>query len=85
MKESIILSEQEISDITKHFIKWNNRGYVEEWELYSMKYNSLGIRIIITMRGQEFTIVPPKGYQLTEVTIINLIKQRLEIHIKKSK
>tara|TARA_Y100000817_G_C16495112_1_gene384220 strand:+ start:80 stop:325 length:246 start_codon:yes stop_codon:yes gene_type:complete len=81
----MILSEQEVTEITKHFMKWKNRGDVEEWELYSMKYNSLGIRIIITMRGQEFTIVPPKGYQLTEVTIINLLKMRFEIYIKKSK
>jgi len=85
----MILSEQEVTEIQNHFTNMTYRDNVAELKIISMSYTESGIKIIIVMRGErphnEYKIIPPKGFHLTEVTIINLIKQRLEIHIKKIK
>tara|TARA_B100001287_G_C22322500_1_gene362322 strand:- start:42 stop:299 length:258 start_codon:yes stop_codon:yes gene_type:complete len=79
-----MLSEKE--EITKHFQKWKRRGEVEEWKILSVtNEQAMGgtIRVVIVMRGEEFTIVPPRGYIIKEVTIINILRMRFELFLKK--
>ena len=89
---NITLTQKEVDQITKHFSKWKKRGFVDEMRIVEIRENIedrkldlATILIVIELKGEEFTIVPPKGYTLTEVTIINLSKMRFELWLKREK
>lgn len=71
--------------IKKHFLRWAKRGCVEEMKIDSIKLHDWGIKIIIEIKAEEFSVIPPKGYQIIECTMINLQKVKLEISIEKLK